>query len=334
MDADRPAPPLASPQARAFWITGPGRGELREQPLPSRGPGEVCVRAYFGAVSRGTEALVFRGAVPPSEYARMRAPFQEGDFPAPVKYGYINVGVVEQGPDVLLGRTVFCLFPHQDRYVVPADAVLPIPDRVPAGRAVLAANLETAINALWDLAPRVGDRVAVIGAGVVGCLCAWLLARIPGCRVELVDTNPGRAGIAAALGAAFATPSTATADVDAVVHCSGNGEGLALGLALAGFEARVLELSWYGDRPVTLPLGGAFHARRLQLLSSQVGSVAPAQRPRWTHRRRLALALDLLDDPVLDRLVTGESAFEALPATLAHLADAPGDVLCHRIVYS
>lgn len=320
--------------ARAFWITGPGRGELRAQPLPAPGAHEVLVRARFGAVSRGTEGLVFRGEVPPSEYARMRAPFQEGDFPAPVKYGYINVGVVEQGPDSLRGRDVFCLYPHQTRYVVPADAVVPIPSSVPVERAVLAANLETAINALWDLAPRVGDRVAVIGAGVIGCLCAWLLARIPGCRVELVDINPRRAAIADALGVGFAPPDTATPDVDAVVHCSGSGEGLALGLQLASFEARVLELSWYGDRVVTLPLGGAFHARRLQIVSSQVGNVAPAQRPRWSYRRRLGLALDLLDDPVLDRLVTGEAAFETLPETLATLAGTPGDTLCHRIVYS
>lgn len=319
--------------ARAFWVTAPGRGELRDQPVGEPGPGDVVVRARFGAVSRGTEALVFRGDVPPSEYERMRAPFQEGDFPAPVKYGYVNVGEVEQGPGALRGRDVFCLYPHQTRYVLPADAVVPLPPGVPPERAVLAANLETAVNALWDLGPRVGDRVAVIGAGVVGCLCAWLIGRIPGCRVELVDVNPGRAGIAAALGVDFASPATATPDADAVIHCSGSGEGLARGLELAGFEARVLELSWYGNRAVTLPLGGAFHARRLQLGSSQVGSVAPARRARWTHRRRLDLALGLLDEPVLDRLVTGESPFEALPDTMATLTYAPGDTLCHRIVY-
>lgn len=319
--------------ARAFWVVGAARGEIRGERLPAPGPGDVLVRTLYTAVSRGTESLVFGGQVPSGERERMRAPFQAGDFPWPVKYGYLSVGVVEQGPPGLEGRSVFCLYPHQTRYVVAADAVAPLPEGVPPGRAVLAGNLETAVNALWDLAPRVGDRVAVVGAGAVGCLAAWLAARIPGCRVELVDANPARAAVAQRLGVGFAAPEAARGECDAVIHASGSGEGLVAALALAGFEATVLELSWYGDRKVALPLGEAFHSRRLQLRSSQVGSVAPARRARWSHRRRLELALSLLADSRLDALITGESPFAELPEVMARLAAAPADVICHRIVY-
>lgn len=319
--------------ARAFWVAAPGRGEIRDEPLPEPGPGDIVVQAAFSGVSRGTEALVFGGHVPPSEWDRMRAPFQAGEFPAPVKYGYCSVGRVERGPEDLQGRYVFVLYPHQTRYVVPTPAAHPLPDGVPPARAVLAANLETAINGAWDARPHVGDRVSVIGAGTVGCLVAWLVARVPGCAVELVDINPHRAGVARALGVPFAEPGSATRDADIVIHASGAPAGLSLALELAGVEATIVEMSWFGDRTASLPLGGAFHARRLTITSSQVGRVAPMQRARWDTRRRMQLALSLLRDPVLDALITGESAFDALPAVMADLTTAPGDTLCHRIRY-
>lgn len=320
--------------ATAFWTLAPGHGELREEPLPALGEGEVRVRALYGAVSRGTEALVFQGRVPESERQRMRAPFQAGDFPWPVKYGYVSVGVVEAGPESLLGCEVFCLHPHQDRYLVPAAAVTPLPAGLPAARAVLAANLETALNGCWDAAPRLGDRIAVIGAGVVGALVAWLCAAIPGTRVCLVDVSPERSELARALGLDFRLPDRAPADNDLVIHASGNPEGLCRALALAGDEARVVEMSWYGDREATLPLGEAFHSRRLRLISSQVGRLPAERMPRWDHRRRLSLALELLRDPCLDALISGESDFSELPTLMPRLAAGAGEVLCHRLRYS
>jgi NADPH:quinone reductase-like Zn-dependent oxidoreductase len=320
--------------AQSFWITGRGVGEIRSHPLPERADAdEVRVRALFSGISRGTEALVFRGEVPPSQYEAMRAPFQEGNFPAPVKYGYSSVGVVEDGPEPLRGRTVFCLYPHQTHYRVPSASVLPIPEGVPPGRAVLAANMETALNGLWDLAPRIGDRIIVVGAGTVGCLVARLAAGMPGCTVTLVDIDPAKAAIAETLGVAFAAPDAAEGDADCVVHASGTPAGLQQALALAGFESTILELSWFGTAAVPLPLGEAFHARRLLLRSSQVGQVAAAQRARWSHRRRLAKALALLADPALDVLITGESRFADLPETMARLTTAPAGTLCHRIRY-
>jgi NADPH:quinone reductase-like Zn-dependent oxidoreductase len=320
--------------ARAFWVAAPGSGELRRAALPRPGAGDVLVRAIASGISRGSEALVFAGRVAPSQVAVMRCPFQEGEFPAPVKYGYASVGIVEAGAAALLGRRVFCLYPHQDRYVVPESAVLPVPDAVPDARAVLAANMETALNGLWDAAPRLGDRIAVIGAGVVGCCVAALAARMPGTQVELIDIDPARAALAASLGCRFARPEAATPEADLVIHCSGSAAGLATALRLAGFEATVLELSWYGAGDVAAPLGEAFHSRRLSLRSSQVGAVATAQRARWSHRRRLALALDLLADPVFDRLITGDSAFDDLPQAMARLARDPDGALCHLVRYS
>ena len=318
--------------ARAFWVAEPGRGEIRDEPLPASAPGDVVVRTRFSGVSRGTESLVFQGHVPETEWARMRAPFQAGDFPAPVKYGYCNVGVVERGPESIVGREVFVLYPHQTRYVVPASAAHVLPDGVPAGRAVLAANLETAVNGLWDARPHIGDRITVIGAGTVGCLVAWLASRVAGCTVQLVDVNPARAVVARALGVPFAEPSQATVDADLVIHASGSPDGLGLALRVAGDEATIVEMSWFGDRSVPLELGRAFHARRLSIVSSQVGRLAAAQRTRWDYRRRMQLALTLLRDPVLDVLISGESAFESLPQLMTDLA-APGNVLCHRIRY-
>jgi threonine dehydrogenase-like Zn-dependent dehydrogenase len=263
----------------------------------------------------------------------MRAPFQAGEFPAPVKYGYACVGRVEHGPNELAGRTVFVLHPHQTRFIVPAQAAHVLPEGVPPARGVLAANLETAVNGVWDAAPRVGDRVTVIGAGTVGCLVAWVVSRITGCEVELVDVNPARRAVADVLGVRFAEPAAAARDRDLVIHASGAPSGLQLALDVAAVEACVIELSWFGDQTVALPLGAAFHARRLSIVSSQVGSVARAQRPRWDTRRRMRLALDLLRDPALDALVTDETPFETLPDVMARLTTAPGDTICHRIRY-
>jgi len=320
-------------QARAFWVAGPGRGEIRAEPLRAPAANEALVRTLYTGVSRGTEALVFGGRVPASEYGRMRAPFQAGEFPAPVKYGYANVGIVEQGPAALVGRPVFCLYPHQTRYVVPAAALHPLPDGVPPARAVLAANLETAVNVLWDATPRIGDRIAVVGAGTVGCLVAWLAARIAGTEIELVDVDVRKTAAARALGVPFREPGAARRDADVVVHTSGTSAGLATALELAGYEATIVEASWYGDASPAVPLGAAFHSRRLKLASSQVGAVAAAQRSRWTHARRMELALRLLAHAELDALVTGESPFDELPALLARLTSSPGYTLTHRIAY-
>ncbi|ADP97705.1 zinc-binding alcohol dehydrogenase [Marinobacter adhaerens] len=331
-----PDEPNTESMARAWWVTGAGKGEILETPLVTSDDEQkdesVTVQALYSGISRGTESLVFHGRVPKSEYAAMRAPFQEGDFPWPVKYGYASVGKVVEGPAELVGQTVFCLYPHQNCYRVPASALTPLPKDLPAERAILAANMETAVNGLWDGAPAVGDRIAVVGLGVVGLLVAWLASRIPGARVTAIDTNPERQAVAEQLGLTFSSES-APDDHDLVIHASGHPSGLETALGLAGQEATIVEMSWYGDQLVSAPLGAAFHPRRLTLKSSQVGQIVPSRVPRWDYRKRLALALELLQDDALDVLITGECKFDDLPKSMARILIDGRDTLCHRVVY-
>ncbi len=315
----------------AFWIDEPGVGVLRRQPIARASEDDVLVRTAFTGISRGTETSVFLGRVPAGEYGRMRAPFQEGDFPGPVKYGYLNVGVVEEGPEALRGRAVFTLFPHQSAFFAPADAVLPVPRGVPARRAVLAGAVETAVNVLWDAAPLIGDRVSIVGAGMIGCCIARLIRGIPGLDVVLVDVNPSRREVADRLGVAFAEAADAPAGRDLVVNTSGSEAGLQLALESVVTDGEVIEASWYGDRPVTLVLGADFHTRRLTIRSSQVGAVAERRRGTRTSRRRLTLALELLRDDAFDALLTGHSTWRDLPAVMAELASGPNAELCHTI---
>jgi threonine dehydrogenase-like Zn-dependent dehydrogenase len=320
-------------EALAFWVREPGAGEIRPVRLPEPGSDDVVVRTLCSGISRGTETLVFRGQVPRSQYSVMRAPFQEGEFPGPVKYGYLNVGVVEYGPRDLRDRPVFCLYPHQTAYVVPAAAVLPVPAGVPPERAVLAGAVETAVNALWDAAPLVGDRVTVVGAGMVGCCVARLLTRFPALDVTVVDVDPAKAEVVTHLGAGFAAPTEAADGRDLVVHASATSSGLQLSLDLLAREGTVLDLSWYGDAEVQLSLGGAFHSGRLRIRSSQVGTVSPARSGSRTLVDRRALALDLLRDPAFDALITGVSPFDELPDLMSRLAAGSQPALCHTVSY-
>jgi threonine dehydrogenase-like Zn-dependent dehydrogenase len=319
---------------RAFLVEGSARGAIRDVPLETLEPGLVSVATQYSAVSRGTECTVFQGRVPESEYQRMRCPHQAGDFPFPVKYGYASVGRVTAGADAWVGRSVFCLYPHQTEYVVKESALVALPDGVPEARAVLAANLETALNAIWDARPLPGDRVSVVGAGVVGGLVAYLARALPGTEVELVDTNERRAELSRALEVDFRTPAAASTGRDLVFHASGHAAGLDTALAIAGKGADVIELSFYGDAKVTLALGGRFHSERLSLRASQVGTVSPNARARFDHHTRLALSLSLCRDPLLDVFIGAECHFEDLPETMRLLCDPAHDVLCQRVRYA
>jgi len=323
-------------EARALWTIAAGRCALLTESLPARGEADVLVRTLASGISRGTERLVLRGGVPAAMHGLMRAPFQAGAFPFPVKYGYSAVGMVEDGPADLLHKRIFCLHPHQDRFVVPAAMAVPVPDAVPDHRAVLAANMETAVNILWDARPLAGERVLVMGAGVVGLLTALLLSRMSGIDLAIADTDPARAPTATALGLRFVAPEDAEGERDLIVHASGNPDGLRMALSLAGFEGRIVEASWFGDRQAALPLGEAFHAKRLSIISTQVGAVAPAMRGRRTHRDRLTLALSLLDDPRLDVLLGPVTPFEALPLAMPALLEPPRGApaaLCPVVTY-
>jgi threonine dehydrogenase-like Zn-dependent dehydrogenase len=314
----------------AFWATGPGAGEFRPVPLPHPGPGDALVRTLFTGVSRGTEALVMRGQVPVSEWDRMRSPFQEGDFSFPVKYGYLNVGIVEQGPRQMLGRTVFSLFPHQSAFVVPAAALALVPETIPPRRAVLAGAVETAVNVLWDAAPLVGDSIAIVGAGMIGGAIAGVAAQFPGVEVTLIDSDPDKRRLAIQLDVGFAHPDDGGA-YDIVIEASGSGKGLAAALRVAATDGEIVVASWYGNAPQQLDLGADFHSRRLTLRSSQVGEVAQSRRGRRTREQRLELALRLLENDVFDHLLGDNSGWDDLPAVMHALAEGSGGSLCHTI---
>jgi NADPH:quinone reductase-like Zn-dependent oxidoreductase len=319
--------------AQALWYVAPGQTEIREEKLTAPGPGEVRVRASCGALSLGTERLVLAGHVPASEFDRMRSPFMGGNFPFPVKYGYSIVGLIEAGPADLKDQIVFVLHPHQNLFNAPLTAVVPLPGGLPHSRAVLAANMETALNAVWDGAPGPADRIAIIGAGAVGALVAFLCGRIAGAEVTLVDINPARSEVAHKLGVTFTKPNGAPTDCDLVFHASATATGLATALNSCGDEAAVIDLSWYGEGQIGVPLGAAFHSRRLRLISSQVGQVAPSRRPRWTRNRRLAAALSLLGDDRLDALIAPAVTFRELPAQLPDIFNA-NNILCQLIRYA
>ncbi|MFC0199171.1 zinc-dependent alcohol dehydrogenase [Paracoccus rhizosphaerae] len=312
--------------AQALWCVGEGRAEIRDGAL---GQG-VLVQTMFTGISRGTERLVLSGGVPPSEQDRMRAPFQEGDFPFPVKYGYAAVGRAAEGD--MAGRTVFALFPHQSQFRLPSDALIPVPDAVPPERTVLAANMETALNILWDSQAGAGDRVAVVGGGLVGLLVASLAARLPGAEVTVIDPLAAREPLARGLGCDFAASGGGLPDQDVVIHASATQAGLVAALDLAGPQGTVVEASWHGQSQVALPLGGAFHSRRLRIVSSQVGAIPPDRAPRWTYRRRLTKALALLADARLDALISGQTDFADLPAAYPGILSDPG-TLCHRVKF-
>ncbi|BCW61790.1 zinc-binding alcohol dehydrogenase [Arthrobacter sp. StoSoilB22] len=319
-------------EAHAYWVTETGDGELRPEALPARQAGEALVRTLYSGVSRGTERVVHEGRVPERVADLMQAPHQEGDFPGPVKYGYLNVGVVEEGPDEWLGKTVFTLHPHQDLYVIPTDQLTAIPDEVPAKRAVLTGIVEVAINALWEAGPRLGDRVAVVGGGLVGGVLATLLRKYPLGRLQLVDADPEKRKLAETINVDFVEPVNAKSDNDIVFHCSASNEGLKLSLQLAGDDSDVIELSWFADKEVTLPLGEDFHARRLNIRSSQVGAVALPRRHRRSNAQRLEQAAIELTDPLFDTFLTSECLFRNLPTTLTQLFERPGG-FCHVVAY-
>ena len=296
-------------------------------------PCQVLVRALWSGISRGTERLVFEGRVPESEYERMRAPFQRGDFSYPVIYGYSMVGIVEDGPQALVGKTVFALYPHQSRFVLPTDAVTVLPDDLPPRRATLAANMETALNAVWDGGVGPGDRVAIVGGGVVGGLLAGLCGAIPGADVTLVDVNEDRRSLCDDMNVTFATPDKAPFDCDIVFHTSASSSGLETAIRCTGFEGTLVEMSWYGEAQTTLQLGGAFHSQRLRIVSSQVGHVSPSRRARWHHGRRMAKALSLLCDPRFDAMLTGDVVFRDLAMSLPDILSPDARGLATAVHY-
>lgn len=309
---------------QALWVVEKQRAEISRAAL---GTG-VLIKSLYGGISRGTERVVFNAAVPETEFQRMRCFGQEGEFSFPVKYGYCAVGEVLEGE--LSGKLVFALHPHQDYFRIAEDRIHPLPEDLPANRAILAANMETALNITWDAEVIAGEKIAVIGAGVVGILSAYLSQK-QGADVVLIDINPERARIASKLGIEFSSPEKITAEFDTIIHTSASSEGLSMALEIARDEGKIIEASWFGNKSVSLPLGGAFHSRRLKIISSQVGKI-PTSKKDWTFNMRMQRAIELLKDSKLDSLISGETGFEDIADEYAGIINHP-NTLCHRIRY-
>jgi threonine dehydrogenase-like Zn-dependent dehydrogenase len=312
--------------ARALWLEAPGRAALRDAELPPLAAGWSRVRAISSAISPGTERLVATGRVPAEVAETMRCPYMEGEFSFPVKYGYSLVGQLDDG------RLVHVLHPHQELAHVRTSDVRLVPDGISPERATLAANLETAVTALWDARIAPGERALVIGFGIVGSLVARLLSRVAGVEVTVVDRDAAKRELAASLG--FHAMAEPAADYDVAFGASGAPEEVQVALDAVGDEGRVVELSWLGTREVRLQLGGTFHSGRKQLLASQVSHIPPYLRGRWDYARRTRLVFELLRDPAFDAHITRTVAFEELPRFYEELCAGGAGGLSIAVRYS
>jgi 2-desacetyl-2-hydroxyethyl bacteriochlorophyllide A dehydrogenase len=330
----------------SIWFPKAQSVELRAESLSSPGPEEVRIEALASGISHGTEMLVYRGQVPAD--LPLDLPTLRGSFAFPVKYGYASVGRVAEAGNAVTGveagDTVFVLHPHQTAYVVPASLATRLPADLPPEHGVFLANVETGVNVLLDARPRLGDRVIVFGQGVIGLVLTQLLRRVGVGRVIGVDPIPARRRLARELGADEALPPeeatpaavralTGGIGADLAIEASGNPAALAAAVESVGQEGTVVVPSWYGTKPVCLPLGGSFHRGRVRIVSSQVGALDPALAPRWDRARRQALAIDMLARLQLDPLITHRIPFARAADAYALIDRHPEDVVQVVLTY-
>lgn len=326
----------ATSSATAVWFPRASSAELREETLPPLGPGDVRITAIASAISHGTEMLVYRGQVPAD--LQLDLPTLRGDFAFPIKYGYASVGrVVEAGADAALvpGQHVFVLHPHQSSYVVPDTMPIALPDGLDPELGVFLANVETTLNVMLDAVPRIGDRVAIFGQGVVGLLLTQLVRRAGVSQLITIDPIRTRRDLSLRLGAdsALAPQDAMSLEVDLAIEASGNGTALQQAIDNVAFGGTVVVSSWYGTKPVQLMLGGAFHRRRLRIVSSQVGTIDAALQPRWSNRRRLDTARDLLSELDLAPLISHRLPLQRAAEAYVLVDEHPEDVVQVVLTY-
>ena len=328
-------------QARRLVYPGPFRAQIVPVQLASLKKGHVLVKAVFGGISRGTESLVFQGKVPQSEWANMRCLHQDGEFEFPVSYGYSLVGSVVETANasgrLRVGDRVFVMHPHQNEIVVEEHYCNVLPAGLPDERAVLSANAETALNAIWDAGLTRGDTVAVFGAGVLGLLIAVIAAKRIDSQIVVIDRLDDRRETVERLGLRFLGPSDEIEyreNFDCIFNTTASGEALQNAINLANFEGRIMEVSWYGNKPVELCLGGRFHSQRLSIISTQVGSVSKQMRPDVSPADRMQLAMAELLDARFDYLLEPPIAFKKLPEAIAGILGENKNALCQLISYT
>ena len=281
-------------KTKSYWIDKKNKGYFKFGEISSINSNEIVVKTLFSGISYGTEKLVYSGKVPKSQRNLMKCPYQEGDFGNDIKYGYINVGKVVDGDKSYLGNNIFSLYPHQDFYKIPSNEALIIPNKIPLSRCLLIPNLETAINAVWDTLPSAGDRILVIGAGIVGLLTAYLINKIPGVNLFIVDKDPSKRKITKKLGINFLDAIPKKFDARFIYECTGDHRILNSLKNNITVNSTICVLSWYGDKKSDIALGENFFSKRAKLIMSQVSKISPA-RYDLNNQDRRKIALDILD---------------------------------------
>ena len=289
--------------AQSFWVNKK-RGSIKKELLnQSLGNDELLVKAYYSGISYGTEKIVHDSQVPANQYEFMRAPHQVGEFNKEVKYGYLSVGKVVVGPKSMMNKMVYTMFPHQSMYILKSSLATLIPSHIPYKRALLTANMETAINAMWDSQPSIGDNTYVIGAGIVGILMAYVLSSTFGIKVTVIDNNASKKKLCKFFNIDFENNINCIKDPDIIFECSGNASVLSDLINNSTLETKICILSWYGKQQSKIKMGENCFSRRLEIIFSQVGNITPIQSKKWDNLSRRALALKLLDNKKLDSLI-------------------------------
>jgi 2-desacetyl-2-hydroxyethyl bacteriochlorophyllide A dehydrogenase len=319
--------------AKSLWFEEAGKAVFREDELPDLRKGWCCIDTSYSAISPGTERLVFLGDVPNDLFSQMKTAYMGGDFAFPLKYGYSLVGRIIDGSFERIGQTVHILHPHQNRCVVREEDAFPVPDDIPSKRATLASNMETAVNAVWDSGLTIGERALVVGFGIVGSLVARLLSFFPGVEVTITDNNPLKLSLAEKMEFDVQSPDNKSNAFDVAFHASGDPNGLQSAIDSVGFEGRVVELSWYGKKEVSLNLGGSFHSMRKKILSSQVSSIPPQFRSKWDFNKRKSLVFEFLARDVFDTHITHSYPFDDLVRVFDDLKTPPTEGLSYLVVY-
>lgn len=323
-------------QSKSLWFKNQFHAVMETEMLPVLPPNKkknsCLIKTLFTAISPGTEYLVYSGGVPKKLYVEMRCPYMGGDFSFPIKYGYSLVGQVLDGPTSLKGKLIHTLHPHQDYARISAEDVYVIPDGISPQRATLASNMETALNAIWDSGVNIGDKVLIVGFGIIGSLIARILSFIPQVEVDVLDVQPAKITLIEQLGFSIYKEEKEK-KYDLAFHTSGSGPGLQTSINNVGLEGKIIETSWYGDKEVNLCLGETFHSQRKLIISSQVSHLPACKSARWDYKRRKEVVFQLLLHPEFDAHITHTIAFHNLPKLFQSLKKNRCQELSYLVYY-
>jgi len=320
-------------KVRSLWHLSDSQSVIKENTAQNPSPSFLKIQSHFSLISTGTERLVACGEVPGSVHDDMKVPYMEGAFPFPIKYGYSLVGKVITEGHSMTGKLVHAMHPHQDFCLINESDLFEIHSNIPAQRATLASNLETALTAVWDAQVNIGDRVLIVGFGLIGSLIARLLSFIPAIYFQIIEIDKERIQHAEKLGFPVSAILRKHSKFDIAFHTSATAEGLQTCIDGVGLEGKIIELSWYGKKPVKINMGGSFHSQRKQIISSQVGKLPSKYNARWDMKRRKKVVFELLENALFDQQITHFIKFVDTPTFFADLRAGKAKGLAYCIEY-